>query len=154
MQLFINRPPHGRYLFSNLDDSTYVKYVKKYSSVKRHGYRAIVAWATGLGIKDVVIEACKGTVRKWGREKIGIIIVSCCIYVATLAVAFITNSSRWLRTAKVANTFVSCTAEYIEDSANLTYLPLDVVLFGCPVPIGQEGRFNIFGNFADFLDIE
>lgn len=69
-----------------------------------------------------------------------------CTYFATPAVSFITNSTKLVRGAKIAHTTIACAAEYIEDSANLAYLPFDIILFGQPVPIGKEGRFNVFGE--------
>jgi len=104
-------------------------------------------------VKDVVIEISKGVVRKWGRKKIGILIVSCCTYIATPAVAFITNSTKLIKGAKTAHTAIACTAESIEDSANLAYLPFDIILFGQPIPIGEDGRFNVFGNDLDPFNI-
>lgn len=148
------KPPHDRFVFKGLDDSTYSKYCTRYSQCKRYGYRGIVAWATGAGVKNLVIEIGKGTVRKWGRNKLGIIIIFCCAYVATPALSLITNSTKMLNYAKTAHTVISSTVEYIEDSANLAYLPFDMILFGQPIPIGEEGRLNLFGNDLDPFNID
>ena len=150
----IAKPPHDRFVFRGLDESTYSKYCNKYSQCKRYGYREIVSWTTGAGVKDLVIEIGKGTVKKWGRKKLGIIIISCCAYIATPAVALVTNSSKRINYAKTAHTAIACTVEYIEDSANLGYLPFDMIFFGQPIPIGDEGRLNFFGKDLDPFNIE
>lgn len=59
-----------------------------------------------------------------------------------------------VRAAKTAHTTIACAAEYIEDAANLAYLPIDLVLFGQPISIGSEERFNIFGKGLYPFDID
>jgi len=34
--------------------------------------------------------------------------------------------------------------------SNLSFIPLDMIIFGKTIPIAD--RFNIYGNFIDFLD--
>lgn len=43
--------------------------------------------------------------------------------------------------------------ECVEDSTHLAFVPIDLALFGQPIPIGTSNRFNLFGNHTDFLDV-
>ena len=57
----ISKPNHNKFIFKNLDEDTYVEYAKRYSLCKRTGYRGIVCFVSGLGMKDLAIEIVKGT---------------------------------------------------------------------------------------------
>jgi hypothetical protein len=41
--------------------------------------------------------------------------------------------------------------EAIEDSSQLPFLPLDVALFGQPIPANKEGRFSSWSNITDII---
>jgi hypothetical protein len=41
--------------------------------------------------------------------------------------------------------------ECLEDLTNLSFLPLNLMLFGQQISIGASNRFNLFGNNRDFL---
>ena len=48
----------------------------------------------------------------------------------------------------------SCIAfglECVEDGANLASIPIDLALFGQPIPIGNDNRFDLFGNGFDAI---
>jgi hypothetical protein len=54
-------------------------------------------------------------------------------------------------TAKRVHSAISYCAECAEDFSNLAFLPIDLALFGQPIPIGDNNRFILFGNDTDFL---
>ena len=51
------------------------------------------------------------------------------------AIVFITNSTKIVQNAKRIHTLVAYTTECVEDSANLAYLPIDILLFGQPIQV-------------------
>jgi hypothetical protein len=42
--------------------------------------------------------------------------------------------------------------EAVEDASQLAYLPLDIVLFGQPIPTNQDGRYSLWSNITDLID--
>jgi hypothetical protein len=41
---------------------------------------------------------------------------------------------------------VSYVAEAGEDMSNLSFLPVDMLIFGQPIPIDKKGRFDLLGD--------
>ena len=150
MQLAL--PDHKRYILHDWNESKYHEIANKYSKAKKYGFRAAVATVTGSGVKDITVEFIKGSVRKWGRQKIGIFIAGSYAYVTSLMIPLITNSTKLIKGAKTVHTCIAYTVECFEDSANLVWLPLDLAIFGQPIPIGDSGRFNLLGDDLDFLN--
>ena len=56
------KPPHNHYVFSCLDDETYIKYADVYSGCKRWGVRGIYTFLGGTNLFGVVKEISKGTI--------------------------------------------------------------------------------------------
>lgn len=73
------------------------------------------------------------------------------IYVCTPAVVVFTNAIRVIGWARRAHTVSAYVFECMEDTTNLAFLPMDLVLFGQPIPLGDENRFNLLGNSSDFF---
>jgi hypothetical protein len=42
--------------------------------------------------------------------------------------------------------------EAVEDASHVPFLPLDLVLFGQPVPANKDGRFSSWSNITDIVD--
>lgn len=73
-------------------------------------------------------------------------------HVSALFVGLVTNSTKILKATKAVHTFTLYCFECSEDLSNMAFLPIDMALFGQPIPIGEKGRFNWLGNNHDFLD--
>ena len=116
------------------------------------GVRGITAWATGTGVLDIVKEVAAGTIRTWGRRKIGAAILGSAVYVCGPVVTLVTNSITIINTTKRLHSSVSYAIECFDDFGGLMYLSFDQPLFGQPIPIGETGRFNFYKEFQDFLD--
>jgi hypothetical protein len=143
----INKPPHNRFLLSACDEDQYCKFVSRYQKAKKYGIRAVVGYLSGAEIYQIVGEIGKGALRTWGRKKLagaGLILVG---WVGgPLAIGF-TNGTKIVRTAKAVHNAAAFMIEVVEDSANLPYLPLYMLFFGQPIPIGETNRFNLLTNF-------
>jgi hypothetical protein len=149
--MLITKPTHHKYVFNYLNNSQYNQYAKGYSSAKRNGSRGIYLWATGMGVWGVVKEATKGELKRYGKKKLATACLSAGFWAFGPVVTLITNSSKIIGAATRIHSLVSFGAECIEDGGNLLFLPLDVALFGQPIPVGDPDRFNIMTNFTDFL---
>ena len=148
----LNKPPHNRFLLSACDEDQYCKLAARYQKAKKYGTRAAVGVLTGAEIYQIVGEIGKGALRTWGRKKLagaGLIVVG---WVGgPLAIGF-TNGTKIVQTAKAVHTAAAFMIEVVEDSANLSYLALDMLFFGQPIPMGENNRFNILTNITDFLE--
>ncbi len=136
------KPPHNRYVLSCLDEFTYVKYVEVYSVCKRWGVRGIYMFLTGSGLYGVAKEALKGTVVRYGKRRLATLVIGGVSYICAPAVAVITNATRVVKSCKVVYTSIRYVAEACEDASHVPFLPLDLVLFGQPIPANKEGRFS------------
>lgn len=148
----INKPSHRKYLLRDLDEVSYSELAIKYSKAKRYGYRASVAVLTGSGYKDVAIELSKGTLRKWGREGLAFLGTSVLTWAGTPFLPLITNSTKIVKTATAVHTGISYAGQCLENSGNVGFLLPDMIFFGQPIPIGENGRFNIMSNITDIFN--
>lgn len=148
----VSIPTHKRYLLKDCDNWTYYSVATKYSNAKKYGFRAAVAVVTGSGIKDITVEVIKDSVKMCGRQKIGSFIVGTCTYIASPALALVTNFTKIVKTAKTAHACVAYIAEILEDTSNFVWLPLDLAIFGQPVPMSKDGKFNLMVDSLDFLE--
>lgn len=146
------KPAKGSYAFINADPKAYNDYACNYAKCKRIGIRSVYAWATGAGVVDVVKEVGVGTLRTWGRRKFGTVVIGGLTYLCSPLAVFVTNSSKIINTSKKIHSGIAYVIECADDLGGLAYLPLDLVLFGQPIPMGEPGRFNFYKNFTDFLD--
>lgn len=146
------KPNSGSYAFINADPASYNKYACQYQTCKKFGVRSVYAWATGAGVAEIVKEVGVGAVKTWGRRKIGTVIIGGVAYVCSPVATFITNSTAIINTTKRVHSAISFGLECVDDLGGLVYLPLDMALFGQPIPMGEPGRFNFFKEFDDFVD--
>ena len=146
------KPPHNRYILSCLDNCTYVKYAEVYSGCKRWGVRGIYAFLTGTGLYGVAKEAVKGTVVQYGKRRLATVVIGGASYICAPAVAVITNATRVVKSCKVVYTTVGYIVEAVEDASHVPFLPIDLVVFGQPIPANREGRFSSWSNITDLLD--
>jgi hypothetical protein len=72
-------------------------------------------------------------------------------YICAPAVAVITNASRVIKSCKVVYTSIGYVAEAIENASHVSFLPIDVVVFGESIPANKEGPFSSWSNITDII---
>lgn len=154
----ISKPKHKRYALQALDDGAYIKFVNGYSIAKKFGVKSVWIYISSSGVYELCKEVFKGEIRKYGRKKLGVGIVSFLGWVGSPVIPLITNSTKIIKLTNSTHTIITFFVETCEDCTNLAWLPLDVALTGQPIPIGEAGRYNLMrGNeflFDFFNDIE
>ena len=153
MAFIPDKPTHGKFIFRNLNSTQYKTYAKQYSKVKAGGIRCVYAWASGAGVMGVITDVGKGVVINYGKRKFAAVCINAGAYVLSPAVVVFTNASKIVNISKSVHSTASFCFECTEDSTNLAFLPIDMVFFGQPIPIGAKNRFNLFTNHTDFLDV-
>ena len=148
----ISKPPHNRYALCSLDNQTYIKYADVYSCCKRWGVRGIYTFLGGTGLLGVAKEVVKGTVVQYGKRRLATVVIGGATYICAPAVVVITNATRVVKSCKVVYTCIGYAMEAVEDASHVPFLPLDLALFGQPVPANKEGRFSSWSNITDIID--
>ena len=138
----ITKPPHNRYALNYLDNATYVKYANVYSGCKRWGVRGIYTFLCGTELWGVVKEVAEGTVVQYGKRRLATAVIGGATYICAPAVAVITNATRVVKSCKLVYTSIGYVMEAVEDASHIPFLPLDLALFGQPVPANKDGRFS------------
>jgi hypothetical protein len=144
----IQKPPHNKYLLSGCDQDQYCKFVLRYQKAKKYGIRAVVGYLSGSEIYQIACEIAKGGLRTWGRQKaatLGAILIG---WVGGPVAIGFTNATKVVRTAKAVHTAAAFILEIGEDTTNISYLPIDLLFFGQPIPMGENNRFNILTNIT------
>ena len=103
----LSKPRHNKYIFQCLDEKIYTKYVGTYSKCKKYGFRGISVFVAGTGIKDAVFEITKQSVKRYGRQKIGIVIMGSCGYIIGPVVTLITKSKKVVKIAQITHSCVA-----------------------------------------------
>ena len=147
----ISKPPHNRYALHCLDNTTYVKYANVYSGCKRWGVRGIYTFLGGTSLWGVAKEAAQGTVVQYGKRRLATVVIGGASYICAPAVAVITNATRVVKSCKLVYTSLGYVIEAVEDASHVPFLPLDLVLFGQPVPANKDGRFSSWSNITDII---
>jgi hypothetical protein len=140
----MDKPSHTKYLLSNCDQEQYQRIFKKYQDAKRYGIRAVIGYVTGAEIYQIIGEVSRGILITWGRRKIAALATVGITWVGGPVVMCFTNATKAVRFAKGIHGVASFTLEVLDDTSNITMLPLDLILFGQPVPMGAPNRFNLF----------
>jgi len=153
MAFLPNKPMHNRYAFSNLNSTQYKTYALQYSRAKAGGIRCVYGWVSGAGVVGIITDVGKGVVIDYGKRKFAAACLNAGAYIFSPAVVVFTNASKLVKISKGVHSAAAFCFECVEDSTNLAFLPLDVALFGQPIPIGATNRFNLFGNHTDFLNV-
>ena len=131
---------------------TYVKYATVYSGCKRWGVRGIYTFLGGTGLWGVARDFTQGTVVQYGKRRLATVVIGGATYICAPAVAVITNATRVVKSCKIVYTSVGYIMEAVEDASHVPFLPLDLVLFGQPVPANKDGRFSSWSNITDIID--
>jgi hypothetical protein len=145
----ITKPPHNRYALNCLDNATYVKYANLYSGCKRWGVRGIYTFLGGTGLWGVAKEVAQGRVVQYGKRRLATLVIGGATYICAPAVALLTNATRVVKSCKLVYTSVGYVMEAVEDASDIPFLPLDLALFGQPVPANKDGRFSSWSNITD-----
>ena len=153
MAFIPDKPMHRRFAFRNLNSTQYKTYAKQYSSAKAGGIRCVYAWMSGAGVVGVITDLGKGIVIDYGKRKLAAVCINAGAYILSPAVVVLTNVSKVVNISKSIHSTASFCFECVEDSTNLAFLPLDIALFGQPIPVGAPNRFNLFSNHTDFLNV-
>jgi len=78
-------------------------------------------------------------------------VVCCAAYVSAPAVAVITNATKIVKGCKIVYTGIGYVLEVVEDASNLTFLPIDMLIFGQPIPSNESGRYSSWDEMADLI---
>ena len=89
---------------------------------------------------------------QYGKRRLATVVVGDAAYFCSPAVAVITNATRVVKACKLVYTGVGYVIEAVEDASHVTFLPLDLVLFGQPIPANKDGRFSSWSNITDIID--
>ena len=149
-----DKPMHRRFAFSNLNSTQYKTYAKQYSNAKAGGIRCVYAWMSGAGVLGVATDVGQGIIINYDKRKFAAVCINAGAYILSPAVIVVfTNVSKVVKISKSIHSTTAFCFECVEDSTNLAFIPIDLALFGQPIPIGALNRFNLFSNHTDFLDI-
>jgi hypothetical protein len=141
-----DKPGHGRFAFNNLNSTQYKTYARQYSKAKAGGIRCVYAWLSGAGVVGIVTDVGKGIVIDYGKRKLAAVCINAGAYILSTAVVVFTNGSKIGNISKSIHSTAAFCFECVEDSTNLAFLPIDLALFGQPIPIGASNRFNLFSS--------
>ncbi len=129
-----DKPMHRRFAFSNLNSTQYKTYAKQYSKAKAGGIRCVYSWMSGAGVLGVATDVGKGILIDYGKRKFAAV----CINALSPAVVLFTNLSKVVKISKSVHSIAAFCFECVEDSTNLAFIPIDLALFGQPIPIGFQ----------------
>ena len=146
MAFIPDKPSHRRFALHNLTSPQYKTYAVKYSKAKAGGIRCIYSWMSGAEIVSVINDVGKGILIDYGKRKFAAVCLNACAYIFSPAVVVFTNASKIVNVSKSVHSSAAFCFECVEDSTNLAFLPIDLALFGQPIPIGAPNRFNLFAN--------
>lgn len=153
MAFIPDKPGHRGFAFRNLNSTQYKIYAHQYSKAKAGGIRCIYTWASGAGILGIVKDVGKGVIIDYSKRKFAAICIAAGSYIISPAAVVFTNATKIVNVAKSVHSCAAFCFECVEDSTNLAFLPIDLALFGQPIPVGANDRFNLFDNHSDFLDV-
>ena len=94
----------------------------------------------------------QGTFVQYGKRRLATVVIGGASYICAPAVAVITNATRVMKSCKVVYTSVGYVMEAVEDASHVPFLPLDLALFGQPVPANKDSRYSSWSNITDIID--
>ena len=129
MAFIPDKPMHRIFAFRNFNSIQYKTYAKQYSSAKAGGIRCVYAWMSGAGVVGVITDLGKGIVIDYGKRKLAAVFINAGAYILSPTVVVFTNVSKVVNISKSIHSTASFCFECVEDSTNLAFLPLDILLF-------------------------
>jgi hypothetical protein len=148
----IVKPTHNSYILHTCSENEYRRIVCGYQKAKKFGFRTTVGYLIGQNIGLIAYEIGKGQIRYYARRKVGCALISGISWVAGPIGPMVTNSTKVIKGLRIAHSCVSFGFEVCEDISCAWMLPIDLVVFGQPIPIGNEGRFNVMSKSLDILE--
>lgn len=79
------------------------------------------------------------------------VVVISAIHVCAPAVAVITNATSVIKTCKVIYTSVGYIMVAAEDLSHVSFLPLNLALFGEPILANKDGSFSFWSNITNVI---
>jgi hypothetical protein len=146
MAFLPNKPGYGKYAFKNVNSTQYLTYAKRYSRAKAGAIRCVYVWASGAGVLGVAQDIAKGIVINYGKRKFAAVCINAGAYIISPVLVVFTNASKIVNISKTVHSAAAFCFECVEDSTNLAFLPIDLALFGQPIPVGASNRFNFFDH--------
>lgn len=110
-----------------------------------------MAFATGTGTLSVVRSVLKGYLVQYGKRRAVAVLLTGVTYVCSPAIAVLTNATKVVRVCKNVFNVVGWGLEAAEDIGTLGCLPIDLALFGQPIPTGDPNRFSNWDRIEDIL---
>jgi len=150
--MMIHKPGYSKFVFAHLDEIAYSKYASRYATCKKVGFRSVLVWLSGNGVLGLVLDVLKGKAVSYGKEKLGVAIIGCVGYACSPVMCLLTNTTAIIKNAKRVHNVCAFAFECLDDYQNAGWLPVDMILFGQPISIGDRHRFEMFGNFTSILD--
>jgi hypothetical protein len=147
----IGKPPHSKYILANVDETTYKQYVLLYAKSKQFGVKGIYFFLSGSGLYTFLQQSAKGIIFYQGKRRLSIALITVSTYVCAPAVASLTNATRVIKCCQLVYTSVGYVMESFEDASTATFLPLDFIIFGQPIPSNLAGRYSSWSNITDLI---
>ena len=151
------RKPAGKNYFSHtLSRKDYNERARTYAAAKRTVICNVYAWATGVGIGTIIKAYIKGEIKSHVREyawnTCTLILESTAIFlIVPVGISSFCTKAKWLVSkAQKVYSIGLAVYEYMEDSTSLLFAPLDVALFGQPIPVREKSHFDfLIGDFVN-----
>ena len=128
------------------------KLKERYRIAKRYGIKAAWGVVTGSGVLQLAKEVAKGEIVKYGKQKVGSLILLGCIHVGLGAVPLVTNSTKIIKYVMKAHSVTSCIYRCAHDASEVPLVALDFMLFGEYVPSCPDDGYRLFNVSSDALD--
>lgn len=90
---------------------------------------------------------------QYEKRRLATVEISDAGYICAPAVGVITKATHVVKTYKVVYTTIGYAIEAVEDALHVSFLPLDLILFGQPIPANTDGRFSSWSNIMTLLII-
>lgn len=147
-----SRPYHDYYLLRSVNESTYSVIISGYKTVKRRGIRALWGLTSAYEIYDFLYGVAKEEVIRISKRHVVMGIWGTCAYGCSAIVPNFTIAPGVLKIANYTHSVTSYCFEKAEDCSNVCWLPMDMLLFGQRIPIGDPGRFNLMSGDGSLVE--
>ncbi len=138
-------------LTSRMNPEARKKLMEKYRSAKKYGIKAAWGTVTGAGVLELGKEVVKGEAVKYGKEKLGGLIILGCGHIGLGAIPLVTNSTRLIKYAKKAHSVTSYVYRCAHDASEVPLVALDFLVFGEYVPSCPKDGYQLFPVPTDAL---
>lgn len=130
-------------LTNNMNPVARKKFKEQYRKAKNYGIKAAYGVIIGVGVLEVTTDFTKGEIIRYGRRRVGLLILLACTHVNLGLVPLITNSTKIIKYAKTAHSVTSCICRCAHDASEVLLVALDFLLFGEYVPSCPDNDYLI-----------